>query len=112
MNIKTKKIEINVPENMDEQTAQQAFIFGLRNLTFTYQGGLSVNYSMEDGQGISNFVFYNKEAGAIIDFIDAIKNCNSDWEKAKKELEEVGKEKLTEIINQNECSDDCSDCHK
>ena len=112
MNIKTKKIEINVPENMNEQTAQQAFIFGLRNLTFTYQGGLSVNYAMENGEGINNYVFYNKEAGAIIDFINAIQSLDEDWATKKQHLEEIGKEKLTEIINQNECSNNCSDCHK
>jgi len=112
MNIKTKQIEISVPENMNQETAQQAFIFGLRNLTFTYQGGLAVNFATETGSGINNYVFYNKEAGAIIDFITAIKSLDNDWEKSKQKLEQLGNEKLAEIANQNECSKNCSDCQK
>ena len=112
MNIKTKKIEISVPENMDEQTAQQTFLFGLRNLTFTYQGGLTINFAMDNKKGINNFVFYNQEAGAIIDFIEAIQNSNENWDLKKEQLEELGTKKLSELSNQNECSDNCSDCHK
>ena len=112
MNTKTKKMEINVPDNMDSKTAQQAFIFGLRNLTFTYQGGLSVNFATSNGEGVCNYVFYNEEAGAIIDFIDAIQQLNENWNVKKEHLEEIGTEKLSELASQKECSNNCSDCHK
>ena len=100
MDSKTKKANISIPINMDEPTAQQCFLLGLRAMTNIYNSGVVVNYAMENKKGIENNVFFNKEAGAIIDFVNAMQNIHKNWDEIKKELEVLGNDKLAEIVNQ------------
>ena len=97
MNIKSKKTEILIPENMDNQTAQQCFLFGLRIFSSIYKGGVVINYALDDKKGISN----HEEAGAVIDFINAIHDINSEWKEKKEKLEQIGTEKLKQIKKSN-----------
>lgn len=99
MNSKTKKAEILIPDNMDTEAAQQCFLFGLRNFTYLYKGGVIVNYALDSEKGITNNVFYKEEAGAVIDFVTAIHNVNKEWKEKKPELEQLGGDELKKIID-------------
>lgn len=63
-----KKIEIEVPGNMDEKSAQDCFNLGFRVLAGVYTGGAFVAYTTEESKdlGIINILFKNESCAAII----------------------------------------------
>jgi len=93
MNEKTKKIMIDAPENMSVEQAQQCFVVGLKMHLTAYRGGVTVNYATKDN--VVNVSFYGRETGAVIDFINAIKqNKSENWTEKKEDLENKGSEIL------------------
>ena len=77
--INSKKIEIEIPNDLDEKSAQDCFNLGFRVLTGVYTGGAFVAYTTEETkeQGIVNVLFKNESAAGIIAMSKALTNIEN-----------------------------------
>lgn len=75
----SKKIEIEIPNDLDEKSAQDCFNLGFRVLTGVYTGGVFVAYTTEETkeQGIVNVLFKNESAAGIIAMSKALTNIEN-----------------------------------
>jgi hypothetical protein len=89
--MKTGKIEISVPDDIDEKSAQECFNLGLRVLTGVYMGGAFVAYTTEElkEQGIVSILFKNESAAAIVSMSQALTNIENNV--AGEKIEEINK---------------------
>ena len=97
----SKKIEIEIPNDLDEKSAQDCFNLGFRVLTGVYTGGAFVAYTTEETkeQGIINVLFKNESAAGIIAMSKALTNIeNSSPSDKIKKINEVGNKILDDFV--------------
>lgn len=96
-----KKIEIEVPDNLDIKSAQDCFNLGLRVLTGVYSGGAFVAYTTEETkeQGIINILFKNESSAAIVSMSKILTNIenNASGNKIEK-INEAGNNVLDNFV--------------
>lgn len=66
----TKPITIGVPDNMNEQIAQQCFYIGLKNLIYINNGGALVSYLQDDK--VKTTVLHGQASQILVKFLKAI----------------------------------------
>lgn len=91
----SKQIAISVPETMGVKQAQMCFMLGLETMMAAYRGGLSVVYATEDN--LVKLVFNGQEAGAVIDFVNAIGKLKSSGEERIEDIQNAGSKSLSEL---------------
>ena len=69
-NINQKPITISVPDNMNQQVAQQCFYIGLKNLIYLNNGGTLMSY-FED-QKIKTTVLNGDASAIMVKFLKAL----------------------------------------
>ncbi len=90
-------MEIEVPPDMDKDTANRCFLMGLQIMLELHKGGLIL--SSKDKDKIKHFAFFNEDAKAIDKFSDCIfefQKLNDDEKKENliKKGEEILKEQV------------------
>lgn len=102
----SKKIEIEVPADMSEETASMCFGMGMHNFIIINNGGISVTYGIQQENGdilVQAMTFKEDYAVATRKFCEAIRvQANLDSNEENLELfKEVGKKVLEELENEN-----------
>ena len=70
MNNGNKPVTINVPDNMNQQIAQQCFYIGLKNLIYINNGGTLVSYLQDDK--VKTTVLNGQASAILVKFLKAI----------------------------------------
>lgn len=70
MNNAQKPITISVPDNMNQQVAQQCFYIGLKNLIYINSGGTLVSYL--DQEQVKTTVLNGQASSILVKFLKAI----------------------------------------
>ena len=106
--MQTKKIEIEVPDELDINSVQDCFNLGFRVLTGVYSGGAFVAYTTEETQdkGVVNVLFKNEACAAIVSMSKILTNIENTVSGNKIEkINEAGNKVLDELVkkkNSNE----------
>ena len=99
----SKKIEINVPDDIDQKSAQDCFNLGLRVLTGVYMGGAFVSYTTEElkDKGVVSILFQNESAAAIVSMSNALTNIENNVPENKLEaINKAGNVVLDKFVEQ------------
>jgi hypothetical protein len=97
------KVEIVVPSDIDEKSAQDCFNLGLRMLTGVYTGGVFVAYTTEElkEQGIVSILFKNESGAAIVSMAKILTNIENNVPGDKvTEINKAGDKILDEFVAQ------------
>ena len=97
----TKKVEIEVPIDIDNNSVQDCFNLGFRVLTGVYSGGTFVAYTTEETKekGIVNIVFKNESSAAIIAMSKILTNIENNFSGNKvDEINKAGNKVLDELV--------------
>jgi len=101
--IGNKKVEINVPENMTEDTATRCFMMGMHDLLSINDGGITINYGIENKDGIliQSMSFKEDYAVAVRRFCEAVRIYANQGSKGDRlvELRDKGKKILEDLEN-------------
>lgn len=100
-----KPITISVPDNMNEQVAQQCFYIGLKNLIYINNGGTLMSY-FED-QKIKTTVLNGDASAIMIKFLKAIQQTQqykldeklNNGQTKKQFLQDTGNNLLNKLVN-------------
>ena len=107
MNNCKKPVTIAVPQDMDQDIAQQCFYIGLKNLIYINNGGTLVSYLQDDKAKTT--VLHGEASAILVKFLKAIQETQqykldeklNNGETKKEYLQRTGTQLLTEKMQKN-----------